>query len=62
LLIEKNMIIYPIEIKNTSTPKRAMLKNFNYLTKNDVKIENGGVVCLCDKLIKLDDKQYYILI
>jgi len=56
------MIIYPIEIKNTSTPKRAMLKNFNYLTKNDVKIENGGVVCLCDKLIKLDDKQYYILI
>ena len=60
LLIEKNMTIYPIEIKKTSTPKKEMLKNFDYLTKNGVKVGNGGIVCLCDKLFKVDDKRYYI--
>lgn len=60
LLIEKNMTIYPIEIKNTSTPKREMFKNFDYLTKNGVKVGNGGIVCLCDKLFKVEDKKYYI--
>ena len=60
LLIEKNMTIYPIEIKKTSTPKREMFKNFDYLTKNGVKVGNGGIVCLCDKLFKVADKKYYI--
>lgn len=60
LLMEKNMTIYPIEIKKTSTPKREMIKNFDYLTKNGVKVGNGGIVCLCDKLFKVDDKRYYI--
>ena len=60
LLIEKNMTIYPIEIKKTSTPKREMLRNFEFLTKNGVKVGNGGIVCLCDKLFKVDEKKYYI--
>lgn len=60
VLIEKNMTIYPIEIKKTSTPKREMLKNFDYLTKNGVKVGNGGIVCLCDKLIKVEENRNYI--
>lgn len=60
LLIEKNMKIYPIEIKKTSTPKRDMFKNFEYLTKNGVEVGNGGIVCLCDRLLKVDDNKYYI--
>lgn len=60
LLIEKNMKIYPIEIKKTSTPKRDMFKNFGYLTKNGVEVGNGGIVCLCDRLLRVDDNKYYI--
>lgn len=60
LLIEKNMTIYPIEIKKTCTPRREMFKNFDYLTKNGVKVGNGGIVCLCERLFKVEDKKYYI--
>lgn len=60
LILEKNNTIYPLEIKKTSTPNRSMLKNFNYLEKANLKIGNGGIICLNDKLLKLDEKLYYI--
>jgi len=60
LIYEKNGKIYPLEIKKSATPDRSMLKNFNYLEKANLRLGNGGVICLCEKLLKLDEKTYYI--
>ena len=37
-----------------------MMKNFKYLEKDNIKIGTGGIICLYDKLMKLDEKNYII--
>ena len=60
LIISKNSKIYPLEIKKTANPSRSMIKNFRYLEKNNIKMGKGWLICLYDKLIPLDDYNYYI--
>ena len=37
-----------------------MIKNFRHLEKVNMKLGNGGIICLYDKLMKLDDNNYII--
>lgn len=37
-------------------PKREMLKNFQMLNGLDAKIGAGGLICLYDKLMPLDEQ------
>ena len=37
-----------------------MMKNFKYLEKAEMKVGTGGIICLYDKLMKLDDNNYII--
>lgn len=60
LIITKNGKIYPLEIKKTSNPTRSMMKNFDVLEKNGIKLGTGGIICLYDKLLPLDEKNYII--
>ena len=60
LIIRKNNIIYPVEIKITSSPKKEMLKNFKFLQNASEKIGVGGLICTYDKLMKIDDNNYII--
>lgn len=60
LIIKKNNILHPIEIKKTSTPKREMLKNFKYLENQSTKVGKGGLICNYDKLVKLDENNSII--
>lgn len=60
LILFKNNTLYPLEIKKTANPKKEMMKNFKYLEKTGMKIGTGGIICLYDKLIKLDEKNYII--
>ena len=60
LIIRKNNTIYPIEIKMTSTPKKEMIKNFQFLKKANEKIGIGGLICTYDKLMKIDESNYII--
>ena len=56
---EKNNKIYPFEIKKTANPTKTMIKNFEKLEKIK-KIEPGGIICLYDDLIHIDEKNYII--
>lgn len=60
LIIFKNNTLYPLEIKKTANPTKEMMKNFKYLEKADMKIGTGGIICLYDKLMKLDENNYII--
>lgn len=60
LVICKNGLIHPIEIKKTSTPKMNMFKNFKYLENSILKLGKGGLICNYDKLIKIDENNSII--
>ena len=60
LIMFKNNTLYPLEIKKTANPRRDMMKNFKYLEKTNMKIGQGGIICLYDKLMKLDENNYII--
>lgn len=60
LIIFKNNTLYPLEIKKTANPRKEMMKNFKYLEKVNMKIGNGGIICLYDRLMKLDENNYII--
>lgn len=60
LIMFKNNTYYPLEIKKTSNPKKEMLKNFKCLNKLDKKIGKGGLICLYDRLLPLDENNMVI--
>lgn len=50
LIIEENNTLYPVEIKMTANPTKAMAKNFDVLNKiSDKNIGNGIILCQYDK-------------
>lgn len=60
LVIYKNNKLYPFEIKKTASPNRAMISSFKYLENSKKEVSTGGVICLYDNLLKLDEKNYII--
>ena len=60
LIMFKNNTLYPLEIKKTANPRKDMMKNFKYLEKTNMKIGQGGIICLYDKLMKIDENNYII--
>lgn len=60
LILFKNNTLYPLEIKKTANPRKDMIKNFRHLEKVNMKLGAGGIICLYDKLMKLDDNNYII--
>ena len=57
LVIEKDNILYPIEIKKSALPALDMAKHFSALTKiNGISVGQGCIICQCDKPLYLSDK------
>lgn len=60
LLITENNVVYPIEIKKTKSPNKSMIKNFNILKRGTKEIGEGGVICMIEKILSLDEKNIAI--
>lgn len=56
LIIEKNGIMHPIEIKKSANPKNP-LKNFKSIEGN---IGTGYVYCLCNDIVPISKKDYLV--
>ena len=59
LIIEENGNLYPIEIKKTAKPEKAMIDNFKAL-EGVKEIGEGGIICMYDNIINLDEKNKVI--
>ena len=63
LLILQNGTIYPVEIKQSANPSKEIVKNFKVLApleKAGLKIGEGGIICMMDKVIPINDKNSFI--
>lgn len=60
LVFYKNNKLYPFEIKKTASPTSSMISSFKYLENSKKEIATGGIICLYDNLMKMDEKNYII--
>ena len=60
LIFYKNNTLYPFEIKKTVSPNKSMIKNFGLLSKINKKVGTGGIICLYDDLMHLDENNFII--
>jgi hypothetical protein len=61
LLIHENQTLYPIEIKTKAEPDEKDIKNFSMLADlKNIKVGDGGIICLANDLLQLDEKNYII--
>ena len=60
LLVTVNNYVYPVEIKKSSNPGNKSIKNFDVVSKFDMNVGNGIVLCLCKEILAIDDNNYYV--
>ena len=61
LLIHENNTLYPVEIKTKAEPDEKDIRNFNILDNlRGVNVGNGGIICLADSLLQLNEKNFII--
>jgi predicted AAA+ superfamily ATPase len=62
LLISQNGILYPLEIKKHADPTKRDIAGFSVLEKigGTIKRGKGGVICMYDRLIALNDQNKVI--
>ncbi|MCL2649481.1 MAG: ATP-binding protein [Candidatus Azobacteroides sp.] len=54
LIIERDNVFYPVEIKRTASPKEDDIKTFRLLEKMGVTAGKGVIVCLYENLLPLN--------
>ena len=60
LVIEDGGILHPVEIKKGSSPERKLVNAFSVLKAGEKQIGNGGVVCMTDLPLPIDEKNCFI--
>jgi predicted AAA+ superfamily ATPase len=54
LIIERDNVFYPLEIKRTAAPKEEDVKTFRLLQKKGVSAGKGAIICLYENLLPLN--------
>ena len=60
LVIEESGILHPVEIKKSSAPERKLIHAFSVLKETEKKTGNGGIVCMADIPLPIDEKNCLI--
>lgn len=60
VFVEENCIIHPLEIKKSANPDRREVKKYEILDKAELTRGFGGIVCMCEEPIPIDDKNCFI--
>ena len=60
VFIEQNGYIHPLEIKKSASPDRREVRKYELLDKASIPRGYGGIVCMCDKPVPIDDKNSFI--
>lgn len=58
--VEENGLIHPLEIKKSANPDRREVKKYELLDKTGLERGNGGIICMCEEVIPIDEKNSFI--
>ena len=60
LILEVDGVLHPMEIKKASAPDRKLIRGFSVLKETEKKVGNGGIVCMTDMPLPIDEKHCFI--
>lgn len=60
VFVEENNTIYPLEIKKSSNPDKREVKKYNVIDKASLVRGNGGIVCMCEQPLPIDEDNCFI--
>lgn len=60
VFVELNGFVHPLEIKKSATPNRKEVKKYELLDKASIPRGYGGIVCMCDNPVPVDEKNLFI--
>ncbi|MCL2576835.1 MAG: ATP-binding protein [Defluviitaleaceae bacterium] len=60
VFIEQNNLVHPLEIKKSANPDKREIRKFSILDKASVEQGCGGIICMCEEVIPIDDKNCFI--
>lgn len=60
VFVEENNLIHPLEIKKSANPDRREVKKYALLDKTSLERGSGGILCMCEEVIPIDDKNCFI--
>ncbi len=60
IIVEENQLVHPLEIKKSANPDRREIKKFTALDKSTVTRGCGGIVCMCEEVIPIDESNCFI--
>lgn len=60
LFVEENNAIHPLEIKKSANPDRREVKKYELLDKASLERSCGGILCMCEEVVPIDEKNCFI--
>jgi len=60
VFVEENGIVHPLEIKKSAMPSYKSVKNYAVLDKASLNRGTGGIICMADAPIPIDEKNMII--
>ncbi len=60
IFVEANDLIHPLEVKKSANPDRREVKKYALIDKASLKRGCGGIVCMCEEVIPIDDENCFI--
>lgn len=60
IFLEEGGLVHPLEVKKSANPDQREVKKFEVLDKASVGRGCGGIVCMCEEVIPIDNKNCFI--
>ncbi len=60
VILEENGKIHPLEIKKSANPDRREVKKYSLLDKTSLERGAGGILCMCEEVIPIDENDCFI--
>lgn len=60
LVIEENGKLQAVEIKKSSKPTQKACRHFKVLEKTKKEVSNGSIICLCEDLLPITEKNWAV--
>ena len=60
VIVEENGMVHPLEIKKSANPDRREIRKYAVLDKTTLERGSGGIVCMCEEVIPIDQKNCFI--
>lgn len=60
VFVERNNAIHPLEIKKSANPDKREVKKYAVLDKAGIERGAGGIICMCEEVIPIDEKNCLI--